>query len=94
MNIGNALKELRQGHKQTWMAKQIGISQTHLSLVESGKKEPSLTLLKKYARYFKIPLPVLLWFSLTDQDIPEEKRAMFLPLKHTVDSLIKDLFTE
>jgi transcriptional regulator with XRE-family HTH domain len=96
MNIGSALKEIRltRGNSQSCLAEQIGMSQTHLSLVESGKNKPSLALLERYSNHYKIPLPVLLWFSLTDTDIPENKRVLFTPIKHTIDSLIKDLFSE
>lgn len=45
---------------QTEMAEKLGISRAYLSQIENGHCEPSLPLLKKIAKYFEIPMAVLL----------------------------------
>jgi len=65
--LGRALKVMRQFHNQnqTAMANTLGISSSYLSEIESGKKEPTLELLNKYASNFNVPLSSILAFSET-----------------------------
>lgn len=63
--IGEALRLIRVFHdlKQVDAACSLGVSKSYLSEIESGKKEPSLDLLKKYSDSFSIPLSSILFFS-------------------------------
>jgi len=65
--INNALKMIRQYHSlnQTQLAAKLFISTSYLSELESGKKEPTLELLQKYATIFNVPLSSLIVFSET-----------------------------
>jgi transcriptional regulator with XRE-family HTH domain len=65
--LSRALKVMRQFHNQsqTAMANTLGISGSYLSEIESGKKEPTLDLLNKYATNFNVPLSSILAFSET-----------------------------
>lgn len=65
--IKKALKLIRQYHKlnQSELAGRLSISVSYLSELESGKKEPSLDILQKYADCFKVPLSSLVVFSET-----------------------------
>lgn len=65
--IARALKLIRQYHKlnQTELASRLSISTSYLSELESGKKEPSLDILQKYADCFNVPLSSLVVFSET-----------------------------
>ena len=78
---GQALKLIRQFHnvKQGQLAIEIGISNSYLSEIESGKKEVTLDLLKKYADYFNIPMSSLMLFAekLEDNSIAERFRVGF-----------------
>jgi len=58
---------MRQFHNQsqTALAGNLGISSSYLSEIESGKKEPTLELLNKYASIFNVPLSSILAFSET-----------------------------
>ena len=49
MTVGKNIKLFRinAGLKQKDLANTIGVKDSYLSTIESGKKEPSLTLLKK-----------------------------------------------
>lgn len=94
MNIGNAIKDLRQkkGFKQTDFADICGLSQSYLSSIEKGRKEPTLTILKRIANALSIPMPVLIFFSLTQDDIAESKRDAFQILEPSIKGLINDIF--
>lgn len=69
-NIGHVIKVLRtaSGLKQKDLAQSAGIKATYLSLVESGKKEPSLNVLRAIARVLNVPLRMLFWES---ESLPE-----------------------
>lgn len=94
MNIGNAIKELRQqkGFKQTDFAVKCGLSQSYLSSIEKGRKEPSLSILKQIANALVIPMPVLVFFSLDKEDIAESKQEAFKILEPSIKGLINDVF--
>jgi transcriptional regulator with XRE-family HTH domain len=94
MNIGNAIKDLRKqkGLKQTDFADQCGLSQSYLSSIEKGRKEPTLSILKQIANALSIPMPVLVFFSLDHEDIAESKQEAFKMLEPSIKGLISDVF--
>ncbi|MBK5407840.1 helix-turn-helix transcriptional regulator [Pseudomonas sp. TH34] len=63
--LNQALRLIRTYHdmSQTELCKELEISNSHLSELESGKKQPSIELLTKYSKYFDIPLSSILFFS-------------------------------
>ena len=91
MQIGKTIKNLRQkkGLKQIEFAKKCNLSQSYLSLIEKEKKEPTLSMLKQIAAVLEIPVPVLVFFSLNEDDIPQSKKEAF----KTLDPLIKGMMT-
>ena len=62
MNIGTAIKKLRQRHNisQLNLVKKLGISQGYLSLIEKGDREPSFELVKHIAEALDIPQQLIL----------------------------------
>jgi len=70
--FGQALKLLRryQGMNQSVLAKELGVSRSYISELESGNRTPSLDLLNRYAETFEIPVSSLVFFAeaLADQD--------------------------
>ena len=73
-NIGHVIKLLRtvSGLKQKDLAKAAGIKANYLSLVEAGKREPSLAVLRALANELNVPTSLLLWES---ESIPEMSSA-------------------
>ncbi|WP_082647726.1 helix-turn-helix transcriptional regulator [Lysobacter antibioticus] len=63
--ISEALRLLRSYHdlSQIDLAAQLNISRSYLSELESGKRQPSLELLKNYSQHFNVPLSAILLFS-------------------------------
>ena len=96
MNIGYAIKHLRRRYKlsQTEMAERIGVTQTHLSLVENGERGTSQTLLDRICYEFKIPMAILLWSTLDINQVQPSKRESYKLLKPAVDSLVEQFFTD
>ena len=94
MNIGNAIKNLRlqKGFKQNDFAMKCGLSQSYLSSIEKGRKEPTLTILKQIAETLSIPTPVLVFYSLDEEDISTSKREAFKMLEPSIKSLLSNVF--
>lgn len=95
MNLGQAIKTLRkkEGSTQGEFSEGIGITQSYLSGIENGKKSPSIEVLEKISESLNTPLPILLWFSLEREDVPEGKLYAYDMLKESVDNLITEIFT-
>lgn len=75
--INQALKLIRKYHNetQTETASKLGISKSHLSEIESGKKKPSYDLLEKYAEMFNMPLSSILFFAEKQSEPESVKKA-------------------
>ena len=75
--LHEALKLIRIFHnlKQTELAQKLDISQSHLSEVEAGTKQPTIELLEKYADVFKMPLSSILYFAERKGSKPSDKRS-------------------
>lgn len=95
MDLGNIIKNTRKQRKLTQIefASLCGITQTYLSQIESNQKEPNLSTLKKISNSLSIPLPILFFLSLTDDDIPHQKRQAFEIIRPSVKSLVHEFFS-
>ena len=94
MDVGSAIRRLRKSQKdlnQSEFAKEIGITQTYLSQIESGKKIPSIAILGAIGHHLEIPFPILFWFCLTIDDIQESKKEHFKFLKPSIDAMIDSI---
>lgn len=96
MKIGNIIKVARKkiGLSQGQLANRCGITVTYLSLIENDKKEPTMSLLQTIAENLKQPLPILLFLSLDDDDIPESKKEFFNIIKPSIDSMLQNLIED
>jgi transcriptional regulator with XRE-family HTH domain len=72
--LGEALRLLRVFHdmKGNELAEKLGISQSYLSEIESGKKEPTLEIIRRYAKEFDTTSSSILFFS---EGLPKGKVA-------------------
>lgn len=61
MEIGTNIKVIRTSQKiaQKQLAKQLGITQNYLSMIENNAKKPSLSLLEKLSKILNAPLALL-----------------------------------
>lgn len=82
--LNQALRLVRVYHdlSQTQLSYDLGISNSFLSEIESGRKQPSLDLLARYSAKFDIPVSSLLFFSeQLDNTKPTDKIRMSLAKK-------------
>jgi len=63
MPLGTNIKLVRhaRGLGLTELAHAAGISASHLSLIENGRRSPSVTVLRSIAQHLRVPSNVLLW---------------------------------
>jgi len=78
--LTEALRMMRVFHdfSQKELAEKLGISKSHLSEIESGKKNPTLPLLERYAEVFEVPMSSIMFFSenMEKGDITEKTRVL------------------
>src|SRR5438105_3245125 len=69
MSIGKQIKQLRKvaGLKQRELADMAEISPSMLSLVEAGRREPTISLLRDISDALGIPTSVLLLAAVADE---------------------------
>lgn len=79
--LSKALLLLRKYHDltQSQLSSELGVSNSYLSEIESGKKQPSLDVLGRYSDFFEIPLSSIIFFSehIDDKKITERARLGF-----------------
>lgn len=95
MDLGKAIKEIRRARdiSQARFAISIGVTQGHLSKVESGSTPPSIELLKMVSLMTNTPLAVLFWFTLTDEDVKSDRKEVYKIIKPAIDGFLKDIFS-
>lgn len=79
------LRHLTQGE----VATAVGVSTSHLSLLEDGKRDPSLALIQKLAEVLRVPVSVLIFIAC-----PFDMTGMDIELVDRLKVFIFDLLTE
>lgn len=94
MDIGNAIKSLRKRKdiSQKELSNLCGISANALCSIESGGTFPSKSTITKICNALEIPESYLLLFSISEEDIPENKRILYKTLCESIkEDLIQNL---
>ena len=96
MNLGNTIREIRKqkGIKQNALAGLCNISQTYMSQIENNQKEPNISTLKEISTQLHVSLPILIFLSIDEADVPTSKKDVFKIIGPTVKTLIKDLIVD
>jgi XRE family transcriptional regulator, regulator of sulfur utilization len=95
MDLGNVIKNIRKqkGQTQSEFALSCGITQTYLSQIETNSKEPNLATLKLISKNLHLPLPILFFLSMTEDDVQPSKRKAFQIVSPSVKSLVNEFFS-
>jgi len=82
MNIGNAIKQVRIhfGLSQVDMSERTGISQTSISQIEGGVKNPSKRSIKLICEALEIPEAILYVMGMEELDVPAERKGAYKEL--------------
>lgn len=94
MDIGSAIKLLRKqkGISQKELAERCGMSVNALCQIELNNTFPQKSTIQKICQVLGVPASYLLFFSISDEDIPADKRMVFNTLSSAIkDVLIQDL---
>lgn len=96
MNIGTTIKHIREQKKirQNIFAEKIGISQEYLSKIENNRRQPAISILEKIGKELDVPLPILFFLSMSEDDVKEEKKARFKEINPFIKSLVDTLYLE
>lgn len=83
MNIGEAIKEMRMRHgiSQQELALKVGISANALCSIEKGYSFPKKETITAICKAIGIEKAYFLLMAITEEDVPEEKRAIFNALR-------------
>lgn len=94
MDLGNVIRNMRKKKDMTQneFSSLCGITQTYLSQIESNSKEPNLSTLRTISEKLNIPLPILFFLSMTEDDVNPKKRKAFEIISPSVKSLVNEFF--
>lgn len=91
--LGKTAKYVREskGLTQTEAARQLGITNVHLSNIENNKASPSLELIEKFRKVWNVDLYVLAWCMFGDTDkLPIRLRKLTNDLAQAWKQELKD----
>lgn len=96
INLGAIIKKYREqlDVTQKKLAATLDVTDTYLSAIENGRKEPSLALIKKICTTLKIPEEVLFWEAVDIRDgLTREERKTIEIAKVIIKSYYENLKT-
>lgn len=90
MNLGESIKTIRKAKrmKQKNLAEAAGISANALGNIEADKSIPSMATLKRLRQALDVPMSYILVFSVTEDDVVEDKRTIFRQLMPVLKELL------
>lgn len=79
MNIGSAIKNIRLhfGISQEELSQITGISQTSISQIENGVKNPSKRSIQRICEALEIPEAILYIMGMEESEVPESRKKIF-----------------
>lgn len=92
MDLGNAIKTIRKEKKVTRkeLAERCNLSITALYNIENNLSFPTKETIDKLCSSLSIPVSYLMFFSITEDDIPEEKRLSFRCLQGPMKAFLME----
>jgi len=94
MNIGSVIKLIRTERlnlTQEDFAKKVGMSAVYVSRIESGNYNPSINMIEKISKAIDVPVPIIMFMPLEENDINKSKRAHFKIIMPSISELIKTI---
>lgn len=94
MEIGTAVAIARRNARlsQAEAAKLLGINQSNLSVFENNHRQPTWKVLEKMSKVYGIPVPLILFSSLSEVDLKKDKAIAFKMYKPIIDLIINQLY--
>jgi len=94
MTIGEVLSRLIKQKKltQSTLAKKINKSPTAISQIITGKHHPTQETLERICNVLEVPPAIVYFLTISEKDIPEDKRALYKLLGPSLKSFIIQIF--
>ena len=92
MNLGQAIKQIRGNMRQRDFANLVGISQTYLTQIEKGHKNPNISIVNKITKVTGIPPAIIMVLGLEQTDLPSETQVNHTMLKSFIQAPLRELF--
>ena len=94
MEIGQVIKLLikKRGLTQVDVANKIGKSPTALSQIIKGAYKPQSDTLEKLSDVLNVPIAVIHFLSITEEDVPQENLSLFRNLAPSMEKYLIDVF--
>ncbi len=91
MNLGEVIATFRRKKniKQGDLAKEVNITQSHLSLIERDKTHASIPTLTSIARALEIPVQLLVVYSLNSSQIDDDKKSAYYKIMPLIKEIIE-----
>lgn len=92
MNLGNAIMSLRKEQKisRVKLAERSDLSITALYNIENNLSFPSKETIDRLCASLEIPVSYLMFYSITEEDVPEEKRESFRFLQEPMKKFLME----
>lgn len=90
MNIGEAIRQIRKEKRilVKELAERSSLSKTALSNIEHGRSFPTQQTVEALCAGLGVPVSYILFTSITEEDLPLEKREVVLALMKTIKDLL------
>lgn len=96
MDLGNTIATLRKRKKlkQLELAEKCNLTQAYLSKIENNRKEPHLSTLRLISSELDVPLPILFFLSMNEDDVSEDKKELSSFLFNNFKPILENNFIE
>lgn len=90
MDVGKNIRQLRKnrGLDQKTFASRIEVTQPYLSQLENGRRDPSMSLLRRISEELEVSVPGLILLSMDEDDVRPDQREVFEDLRPEIENLI------
>jgi transcriptional regulator with XRE-family HTH domain len=91
MNVGQVIKTLRLKRKirQQELAEATKMSQSYLSLVEKGEREPGFELINEIARVLKVPPYLILFMACKEFNNSSRFKKPLKNITAAIDDILR-----
>ena len=88
MDLGSKIKNIRYNHNisQEELAKVLEINRNYLSRIETGKSEPTLSIIRNMVNYFKVDVASLMDIEGNSMDVEEKIKLISEECKYLLDN--------
>ena len=88
MEFGNKVQMLRKNHNisQESLASILKINRNHLSRIETGKSEPTLSIIRDVANYFNVDVASLMDMDDNKMNVKDKINAINDGCQHLIDN--------